>query len=103
MEDPVRELLGHLRRDRRLGAAHQHLELAAERVLVEAHGVGAVAVEGEIGDGLGHGRFPCVRGRRTSMPAALVEPGPTKSTAPFAHCTGAPLQDGFAALSPRFD
>jgi len=37
------------------------------------------------------------------MPAAIVEPEPPESTAPFAHCTRAPLQDGYAALSPRFD
>src|ERR1700686_1773673 len=49
-----RRLLGH----RRL-AKGQQVELAAEYFRVKAHRVSAVAVEGQIGNGLWHGGFLC--------------------------------------------
>jgi len=54
VQDAVGELLGDLRRHRRVGAAHQDLELAVQGLLVEAHRFGALAVEAQVGDRLGH-------------------------------------------------
>ena len=49
-----RRLLGH----RRL-AEGQHVKLAAEYFRVKAHRISAVAVEGQIGNGLWHGGLLC--------------------------------------------
>src|SRR5258708_33623366 len=59
MHDPVQRVFGRLLGHRRLAEGH-HLELAVEYFRVKAHRISAVAVEGQIGNGLWHGRFLAV-------------------------------------------
>src|SRR6266436_4898984 len=58
MHDSVLRVFRRLPGHRRLAEGH-HVELAVEYFRVKAHRVGAVAVEGQIGNGLWHGRFLC--------------------------------------------
>src|SRR6266436_8255710 len=69
MHDSVLRVFRRLPGHRRLAEGH-HVELAVEYFRVKAHRVGAVAVEGQIGNGLWHGRFLCVV---TGRPDTLVD------------------------------
>ena len=101
VQDAVREFLRHVRRDRRVGAAHEHFERAAERLLVKAHGFGAGAVEGEIGDGLGQdGVLRESREARQRCRCRLVERRPRESTPLRQDLHDRRRRDRAAAIAP---
>src|ERR1700677_1238282 len=73
MHDAIERVFRRLRGHRRLTEG-QHIELAVEYLRIKAHRVSAVAVEGEIGNGLWHGRRPLQDWQETRYFGAVYRP-----------------------------
>ncbi|MNT61292.1 hypothetical protein D3C72_1989260 [compost metagenome] len=71
---------GHGRVGRGVGVADHGFDPAAQHALVEMQGVGAVAVEAEVGGELGHDVFLVGRGRCWGSRCRSMMEGPTRDT-----------------------